>query len=265
MKTTNPLPLSFFKIIWTVGKNTYREVIRDKLLYGIGIIAILLTAASFFMATISLDQNARILQNIGLATIHLFSFFITVFVVTNSMNKDIERRALYFLFPKPISRAQYVLGKYVGIILVLLTTLGILGGLFTLGALFTDRSIVAACLINLSYSFLELSFMGAFALLFSIFTAPLNAALYSIGLFIIGHSLGTMKDFIDKTGTVVVQKLIAVIYYILPNLEKFDVRSATLYRVSIPASQVWWTLFYWALYLGIVLYLAVLTMRKREF
>lgn len=262
---TNPLPFSLFNVIWTVAKNTYREVIRDRLLYGIAIIAVLVTAASFFMATISLDQNTRILQNIGLATIHLFSFFITVFVVTNSMNKDIERRALYFLFPKPISRAQYVLGKYLGVVLVLLTTLAVLGGLFILGILFTDRSILPACFINLSYSFLELSLMSGIALLFAIFTAPLNAALYSVGLFIIGHSLGTMKDFVDKTAGLVVQKIIAVVYYILPNLEKFDVRSATLYKVHIPAAQVWWMLFYWALYLAIVLYLAVLAMRKREF
>lgn len=257
--------LSFLRIIWAVGKNTFHEVIRDRLLYGIGIIAVLVTAASFFMATISLGQNARILQNIGLATIHLFTLFIVVFVVTNSMNKDIERRALYFLFPKPISRTQYVLGKYLGVVLVLLTTLAVLGGLFTIGTLFADRSIFPAAIINLTYSFLELSLVSGLALLFAVFTAPLNAALYTVGFFIIGHSLTTMRTFVDQSGNWLGQKLMAVIYYLLPNLEKFDVRSATLYGVHIPASHVWWTLFYWALYLAIVLYMAVLVMRKREF
>lgn len=95
--------------IGVIAKNTYREVIRERLLYGVWLAAALLTGASFFLATISLDQNTRVLQNTGLASIHILTVFIAVFVATNSMAHDVERRALYFLFPKPVSRPQYVL------------------------------------------------------------------------------------------------------------------------------------------------------------
>ena len=253
------------KVIFSIAKNTYREIIRDRLLYGIFIIAALLTASSFFMATISFEQNGRVLQNLGLAMIHVFTAFICIFVTTNSLNRDVERRALYFLLSKPISRAQYVVGKYFGFLLLLLTTLLILGGLFTIGLFFTDKGIISASLINFGYSFLEISLLIALGVLFGSFTAPLNATLYTTALFFVGHSLTTLKEFVDKSGVTATKWLMSGIYYLLPNLEKFDVRTATLYHIHIAGSQVFWSLFYWVLYTTALLVLASVVMRKREF
>jgi Cu-processing system permease protein len=255
----------YLRIVWVIAKNVYREAIRDRLLYGILIVALLVTGASFFLATISFEQNSRILQNVGLASIHIFALFITVFVATNSVTKDFERRTLYLLFPKPISRSQYILGKYVGMLLLLVTTLAVLGGLFSVGAFLTDRGILLGTLMNIGYSFLEISLLTAFAILFATFTAPLNAALYTIALFIIGHSLSTMRDFVSRLeNAAVLQKMISACYYVLPNLDKFDKRQAILYGLHIGASQVLWSIIYWAIYTGIILYLAVLVMRKQE-
>ncbi|MBU6389808.1 ABC transporter permease subunit, partial [Patescibacteria group bacterium] len=181
-----------------------------------------------------------------------------------SINKDFERRALYLLFPKPISRGQYVLGKYLGMILLLLTTLIILGGLFLIGAVLTDRTVVLGSLMNLGYAFLEVSFLISLAVLFSTFTASLNAALYTIALFIIGHSLLTLKNYVAQVGTSVSRGLVDAAYYLLPNLEKFDIRQAVLYGIHIPAAQVWWTVVYWLVYTGLVLFLSILVIRKQE-
>src|ERR1700743_837436 len=103
-------------LLRTIAKNTYREIIRERLLYGVFLIAILVTASTFFLSTISFDQNSRILENLGIASINIFVAFIMIFVTTNSMYKDLERRALYLLFPKPISRSQYVIGKFLGLL-----------------------------------------------------------------------------------------------------------------------------------------------------
>jgi len=249
--------------IWTIAKNSYREIIRDRLLYGIFLVGMLVTASSFFAGSISLDQSDRVTQNIAVAAIHLFTLFICIFVATNSMNKDFERRALYLIFPKPISRSSYVLGKYLGIILLLLTSLAILGGFFAIGAFFIKASL-SGLLINLIYSFFEVSFLVGFAILFASFTAPLNAALYTSALFLIGHSLGTIKAILDKQGTAIQQGLVSFCYYILPNLEKFDIRRAVLYDIYPSPSTVAWTLLYWLIYLSLVLFLAIKVMQKRE-
>jgi Cu-processing system permease protein len=251
--------------IWSIAKNTYKEIIREKLLYGILLMAVLLTASSFFLAGISLEQNARVLQNVGIAAIHLFTFGICVFVATNSLAKDVDRRALYLLFSKPVSRSQYILGKFVGFLLLLVTSLILLGGLFSLGLAFTDKSLLAGTLINLSYSFFEISFLLAWAILFASFTAPLNAALYTAALFIIGHSLETLRAYAEKLNNATLHGVSSACYYILPNLEKFDVRRSVLYGLHIPPQSVAWMLVYWAIYTGFILYLAIQVMKTLEF
>lgn len=252
------------KIILSIAKATYREIIRERLLYGVFIIAALLTGASFFLATISLDQNARVMQNTGLASIHLLTLFICVFICTNSMNRDVERRALYFLFPKPVSRSQYILGKYLGFTLFLITTLAILGGIFSIGVALVTPSILDAAVINIAYSFMEISLLIALATLFASFTAPLNASLYTLALYAIGHSQTGLRQFVLEMSNKFLDAVITGVYYILPNLEKFDVRKATLYEVPIPSTQVVGTVFYWLLYTAVILYLANLVMKKRE-
>ena len=253
-----------FKSILTVGQITYKEIIRERLLLGILLVAVLLTSASFFMATISLDQDARVLQDTGTAAIHLFAFFITVFVATNSMSKDLDRRALYLLLPKPISRGQYILGKYAGLLALLSTTLLILGGLFVLGLYFLNRGLIPGTLIDLAYSFLEIGLMLSFAILFATFTAPLNAALYTTALFIIGHSLATIREYAVRQGVVAVQHLISVSYYLLPNLDKFDVRRAVLYGLYPTHQSVAWSILYGVIYTSLVLWLSILVIRRRE-
>lgn len=267
MKVTSSLKAMHHNLrpAFVIAKNTYKEVIRERLLYGVWLAAALLTGASFFLATISLDQNSRVLQNTGLASIHLLTVFIAVFVATNSMNHDVERRALYFLFPKPVSRPQYVVGKYLGFLMFLGTTLLILGGLFSIGIAFLNSSLLSAALINIAFSFLEVSLLVALATLFASFTAPLNASLYTLALFFIGHSQTTLKGFVSDLGNKSLEWIINAVYYILPNLEKFDVRKATLYNVAIPAEQVGWSIFYWVIMVSVVLYLATLVYRKQEF
>ena len=252
------------RTIWVLAKSNYKEVIRDRLLYGVLVVALLVTASSFFLSTISFAQDARVLEDVGLAAIHLFTLFICIFVATNSVHRDFERRALYLLLPKPISRAEYVLGKYLGLILLMLTTLAMLGAMFCLGVYFTQSTILLPTLKNLAFSVLEISLLTALALLFATFTAPLNAALYTSALFIIGRSLTMMRDYAVQLGNVVLIDIMKVVYYLLPNLEKFDMRRPILYGLHIPADQVIWSIVYWLLYTGLALFLAVQVMKKQE-
>lgn len=249
--------------IWVIAKNTYRELIRERLLYGVFLMAALVTALSFFMSTVSLGQDARVLHNLGLSTIHLFAVFIAIFVTTNTVSRDLDKRTVYFLFPKPVSRGQYVLGKFKGLMLLTLTTLGILGGLFWIGVSVTGHGAMTGALFtSLGYSFLEIAVLTALGQLFASFTAPLNSALYTIALFIIGHSITALRQIVESP---FLQKLISFLYYILPNLEKFDVRAATLYQIALSPAQVFWSIFYGIIYTAFLLFLTTLVVRNREF
>ena len=253
------------KNILVVAKNTYRELIRERLLYGILLAAALVCGASFLAATVSLGQDARILQNTGLSAITILTLFICIFVTTTSVRKDFEQHALYFLFPKPVSPYQYVLGKFLGMFLLMLSALIILGGLFTLGVSFVAPAILPAAGITLGFACLEISLLIAISLLFACFTAPLNSVLYTLALYVIGHNQSFIKLYANESGNPFLEKLINFSYYFLPNLEKFDYRAATLYSVDIPGASLAWAGVYWVIYLGIILYLAGLIMRKHEF
>jgi ABC-type transport system involved in multi-copper enzyme maturation permease subunit len=255
---------SYLQPVWVIAFNTFREIIRDRLLYGVLVVALLVTAASFFLSTVSLGEDDKVLFNTGLSAIHFFAFFITVFVITNSLHHDAEKRALYLLFSKPISRAQYVLGKYVGGLLLLATTLLILGGLYTAGASFLYHGIAQDAVVSLLFSFAEISLLCALAVLFASFAAPLNASLYTIGLYIIGHSLETMRKYVETLNAKYLSAAVDTCYYLLPNLEKFNVRPALLYDLGIPAAQFGWVLLYWLLFTGLALGLAVAVMRGQE-
>jgi len=261
MKETSPL---FLRPVWLIAQNSYREFMRDKILYGILLIGALITASSFFLATVSLDQDTRIIQNIGLAAIHLCATVIAIFITTTSVAREIEGRALYILFPKPISRSQYVLGKYLGVLLLVLTTLALLGGFFTLALVFRDRSLLLNTLLSLIASFFEISLLVALAELFACFTAPLNATLYTAALFIIGHSLTLMRQYAARVSGPLVQHLLGLAYYLLPNLDKFAVRQPLLYGLAIPPAAIAFSLLYWLIYTGLVLYLAIQVMQRRE-
>lgn len=257
---------SLFKSsVWVIAKSNFQEIIRDRLLYGILIVALLVTGSSFFLATISLEQNSRILQNVGSAAIHLFALFITIFVATTSLHTDLERRTLYLLLSKPVSRTQYILGKFTGMLLLLLTTLVILGGLFGLGIFFTDRANFPPVIINLSYSLLEISLLTSLAILLATFSASLNATLYTVATYIIGHSLTLLRDYAHKLGNQVLDQVATLFYYLLPNLEKFDLRRPLLYGLDIPPYYFLYALGYSLLFITIFLYLAILVMKKREF
>ena len=254
----------FFRPIAVIASNTYKEIVRDRLLYGVLVVALLVTGSSFFLANISFNQNARVLQNVGLASIHVFTLFICVFVAATSMSRDVERRALYLLFPKPITRTTYVLGKYLGFVYLEITALLILGVLFGIGSYVADHSLLRSVIINLSFSFLEISFLTALTMLFTTFTAPLNAALYSSAFFIIGHSLTALKDYVDKLPGSFVHGLIDVCYYVLPNLEKYNVRTPLLYGLPLSHAAVAWSLVYWAVTTALVLSVSIAVMHKRE-
>lgn len=253
------------KNILVVAKNTYRELIRERLLYGILLAAALVSGASFLAATVSLGQDTRVLQNTGLSAITILTLFICIFVTTTSVRKDFDQHALYFLFPKPVSPHQYILGKFLGMFLLMLSALVILGGLFALGVSFVAPTILPAAGITLGFACLEISLLIGLALLFACFTAPLNSVLYTLALYVIGHNQSFIKLYAAEAKNTILNRLVDFSYYFLPNLEKFDYRAATLYSVSIPGSAVAWALVYWLIYLGIILYLAGQVMHKHEF
>src|ERR1700759_2553055 len=113
--------------ILAVAVNTFREAVRDRVLNGVLGIALLVLVFTLALAELSLDQRSRIVLDIGLASISLFSVVMAVFLGSSLLYKEIERKTLYVILPKPIRRHEFLLGKYFGIVLTVTVFVAIMG------------------------------------------------------------------------------------------------------------------------------------------
>jgi ABC-type transport system involved in multi-copper enzyme maturation permease subunit len=115
--------------IWAIAINTFREAVRDKVLYGVLGIACAMLLFTLALAELSLDQQARVVLDVGLASISFFSVVIAIFLGSSLLYKEIERKTLYVILPKPIHRWQFLLGKYVGIVVTAVVFIAIMGAI----------------------------------------------------------------------------------------------------------------------------------------
>src|SRR5688500_13055303 len=113
--------------IWAIAINTFREAVRDRVLYGVLAFASVVLLLSLAIAELSLDQQRRVVQDVGLASISLFSVVVAVFLGSSLLYKEIERKTLYVILPKPIRRHEFLLGKYFGIVITAFVFIAVMG------------------------------------------------------------------------------------------------------------------------------------------
>src|SRR5262249_2168760 len=109
-----------------IAANVFRESIRDKVLYNLVAFAILLIGVSYLLGQLTAGQDVKIIKDLGLSATPVFGLFIAVFIGIGLVSKEVERRSVYSLLPKPITRYQLVLGKYVGLALTLTVNIAVM-------------------------------------------------------------------------------------------------------------------------------------------
>lgn len=250
--------------IIAIAQNTFRETIRDRILYVIFVFAALMIVGSILAGSISLDQDVRVIKDFGLASIFLFSILMAVFIGTSLVYKEFDKRTIFMLLSKPIKRRDVILGKFFG----LAATMGvmmILMSVFFIGLVRYktggfDWMLLEAILFN----YFEILVMIALTLMFSTFTAPIASAIYSLLLFVIGHSSSTLMQLI-KTSHGISKILIEGAYYLFPNLEKFNLRGSVVYGVGATVPQTLWVIIYGGIYAILMLFIAISILKKQEF
>jgi len=115
--------------IYAIALNTYREAVRDRVLFGVLVFAAGVLALTLALGELSLDQQMRVVTDLGLASISLFSVIIAIFLGSSLLYKEIERKTLYVILPKPIARFEFLLGKYFGIVATCAVFVAIMGAL----------------------------------------------------------------------------------------------------------------------------------------
>jgi ABC-type transport system involved in multi-copper enzyme maturation permease subunit len=251
---------------WAVIANTFREAIRDKVLYNLVFFALLVMGASVVIGNMTLGEGIKIILDLSLAAMSVFGLLIAIFVGIGLVHKEIQRRTVYMLLAKPISRRNFVIGKYLGLMLVIALNVAIMtAALFVLIVFYSESGMYPGVFVAVLLILVELMVVTAVAVLFSTFSTPTLSAMLTLGVWVIGRFSSDLLEFARKTEDPVSRVLVTVVHYALPNLEKFDVKHLVVYNMAIEPAYVGGAVVYGMLYIVFLIGLAALIFERRDF
>jgi ABC-type transport system involved in multi-copper enzyme maturation permease subunit len=239
-----------------VAINTFREAVRDRVLYNLIFFALVMIGAAIFVGQISIGIERLVIVNLGLSAISLFGLVMAIFIGVGLVSKEIEKRTLHSLLAKPIRRWEFLVGKYAGLLLTLTVntafmTLGLAGALFYVGRPFVrpDVSIVIA----IYFILLALALVTALALFFSCFSSPMLSTLFTLAIYITGIFAKDIRDIGEFTRSPLLKASARVVYYVVPNFHNFNAIASAAHGESIPFSLVVQNTLYAACYVTLLL------------
>lgn len=251
---------------WAVVANTFREAIRDKVLYNLVFFALLVMGASVVIGSMTLGEGIKIIMDLSLAAMSVFGLLIAIFVGIGLVHKEIQRRTVAMLLAKPISRRNFVIGKYVGLMLVIALNVAIMtAALLLLLAVYSPAGMNWGVLVAVLLILVELMVVTAVAVLFSTFSTPTLSAMLTLGVWVIGRFSSDLVEFAAKLEDPVARALATGLHYLLPNLEKFDVKNLVVYNMAIEPAYVGAALVYGLLYIVFLIGLAAAIFERRDF
>lgn len=251
--------------IIVIALNTFRENLRDKILYSLLIFAALLMGASILLGALTIAEQEKIIADMGLASINVIGVIIAIFVGIGLVSKEIERRTIYTILAKPISRSQFILGKYLGLVITLGVNLVIMFDVFLLTLWMTQVPITMVLVQAVALMMVEFLVVTATALFFSTFSTPTLSAALTLGLYFIGHLTSDLKTLAEKSSSEVTKAVMTVLYYLCPNLEVLNIKGQAVSGVSLAWSYQLSATLYGLLYASLLLAGAAAIFQKRDF
>lgn len=251
--------------IGVIALNTFRENLRDKILYSLLLFAGLLIVASLLLSTLSMGEEEKIIKDMGLAAINLTGVIIAVFVGIGLVSKEIERRTIYTIMARPIGRAKFLVGKYLGLILTLSVNLCVMSLIFLLTLWWTRVPIHASLLQAVELILVELSVVTALALFFSTFSSVMVSASLTIGLYVIGHLTPDLKGLAEKSQNELATLLLTAIYYLCPNLEMLNIKGQAAAGASVSLDYQTLATVYGFFYASLLIAAACVVFQRRDF
>jgi ABC-type transport system involved in multi-copper enzyme maturation permease subunit len=245
--------------------NTAREAVRNKLLYTLLFFAIAMMLFGVVLSSLSYVERERMVQDFAFASIRLFSVAIAVFVGVGLIHKEVDRRTVYTILSKPLSRAEFLIGKFTGLILIIWVQVAIMASFFAAVSLLIGAPLGFAHLAALALTAVELALVVALATLFSSFTTPLLASFFSCGIWLAGHLTRDLRDHGANSDSALVREGTAWMHRILPDLESFNLSIQAAHQLPVAASDIWLPALYGAGYVAIILASATLIFERRDF
>jgi ABC-type transport system involved in multi-copper enzyme maturation permease subunit len=253
------------RTIGVLARNTFREAVRSQLLYNLLLFALLMIASSLVVADLNLGYASRIYLDFGLSALALFGTLIAIFVGINLVHRELAQKTVYTVLAKPVHRHEFLLGKYLGLLGLLVLELWVMAACFLGLLLFGDAPAGGALGLAIGFVFLELALVTAAALFFSSFTTPYLAGMFTLAVWVTGHLLADLRAFGAHSEVSGLASATEALYWLLPNLDRLDFKSDAAGDRPIETARVAGAALYAVGYSTILLLGSVLLFRRRDF
>jgi ABC-type transport system involved in multi-copper enzyme maturation permease subunit len=267
-----------------IAVNSFREGVRDRILYVFVVFAIAVIASGKVIGWVSVGEDIKVVRDIGLTAMSLFGVLVAVFVGANLIHREIERHTIYTVLARPVGRGEFIVGRYLGLLGLVALVTAAMGVFFTLyqavlvwagaeGLSGVEGGAFPLAMLRCEFLIVfQFVMLVALAVFFSSATTPILSAVFTFVAYILGHMAGWIYQFsymiLDKphatNADTVISYGLRAFYYLVPNLETFDTRLRAVHGLDIANGEFFLILTYGALYTVMVLLGAYLVIRRRE-
>ncbi len=250
--------------ILALAANTFREAIRNKLLYTLLGFSIVMIGAGVLLATLSYVEVDEILQDMGMAAIRLFSSGIAIFVGVGLIHNEVERRTIFTILSKPVSRGEFLVGKWAGLTFTVWLQLVLMAAAFALVSWLAGAPLAAPHALAIALIGFELMVLVALATFFSSFSTPMLSSFFTFGLWLIGHLSRDLYLLGQQSDQASVSRLAGALYAVLPDFEIFNKSLEAVHGLPIHGFEIGFAMLYAVGYSGFILVLAAAVFSRRD-
>jgi len=251
--------------IHALAVNTFREALRNKLLYTLLGFGILMIGSGVLLATLSYVEVDEILQDMGMGAIRFFSAGIAIFIGIGLIHTEVDRRTIFTILSKPVSRTEFLIGKWAGLTTTVWLQLVLMALAFGVVSWMAGAPLGAGHVVAIALIGLELMLLVAIATLFSSFTTPMLAALFTVGLWMIGHLSRDLRALGEQSDLESVSTTAEWIFMLMPDFEVFNKTLQAVHGIAIPASEIQMAIVYALGYTICTLSLGSMIFARRDF
>jgi Cu-processing system permease protein len=252
------------RVIYYIAQNTFKETIRNKILYNILIVAGVALVLSISFGDLSVFSRGQVMADFGLAIMSLTGLLLAVFIGVGLLGMEISTKTIYGILTKPVSRNAFIFGKFFGLLATLLLNFVLIAVVFFV----TIRIVGANQGFDIFYAviliLIEMVVIVAAAIFFSSFTTPTLAAIFTLGFYIAGHLNDLVNIGAQQQNDFVWRIVLKTLFFVLPNLENFNIRTAIVYGLPVPSGFVTGAVVYGLLYTSILLMLSVVFFSRKD-
>ncbi len=249
-----------------IAFNTFREAVRDRVLYNLIFFALLMAASSILVGQISIGIERQVVVNLGLTAVSLFGLAIAIFIGIGLVSKEIEKRTLYTLLSRPVRRWEFIVGKFAGLSLTLMVNTALMAVGVLAALLYVTRTLNGAdayVLVAIYFIALEFMVMTAITLLFSSFSTPIMSAVFALAMFIIGTFAEDLRAFASMSHGAT-KSIAGALAYLVPNFAALNVITPVAHGEAVPGHIIAWNTAYALIYAAAAVSAAVLIFERRD-